>query len=140
MHRDLKSKACKKPSKNLQAQQVRFNKFKKHFNESRPHESLNMRPPNQIHKKSKLIYKDKIKEWEYPDNYVVKYICHNGIIRVGKRGSIYIGTALSGKKVGLEPLGNSIFRLYFREFLLGYVDWKNFQAYDINDRKYDPEL
>ncbi len=140
MHRDLKKSCCHKPSKNFQAQQVRFNNFRKKYNENRPHESLGMRPPAQVHKKSKRPYNDDIKEWIYPDEYVVKYICHNGIIRVGKKGSIFIGSALSGKKVGLEPLGNGIFRIYFREFLLGYVDWNNFQAYDLNDRRYVSEL
>jgi len=140
MHKDLKKDCCHKPSKNFQAQQVRFNTFKKHYNFSRPHESLNMRPPNQIHSISKQPFPEEIKEWVYPTEYSVKYVCRNGIIRVGKRGSIYIGKALFEKKVGLEPLGNGIFRLYFREFLLGYVDWNNQQAYDINDRIYTSEL
>ncbi len=136
MHRDLKSAACQKASKNFQAQQVKFNRFRKHYNFNRPHESLGMRPPAQLHKRSPRVFKEKIKEWIYPETYQVKYICHNGIIRVGKRGSIFIGSALAGKKVGLEPLDNGIFRYYYRDFLLGYIDWKEQKAYDINDRKY----
>jgi len=140
MHRDLKAKTCKIPSKNLQAQQVRFNKFRKHYNENRPHEALGMRVPAAVHKKSKVAFKETIEEWKYPQIYTVRSICQNGIIRVGKRGSIFIGTALKGKQIGLEPVGNGIFRLYFRDFLLGYVDWNNYKAYDINDRKYVPTL
>ncbi len=136
MHRDLKKAVCQKPSKNFQAQQVKFNKYIHHYNYSRPHESLGMRPPAQVHTKSERVYTGKIKEWVYPENYTVKYICHNGIIRIGTKGKIFIGTALGGKKVGLEPLDNGIFRLYFRDFLLGYVDWEGRKAYDINDRQY----
>ncbi len=136
MHRDLKSATCQNPCKNFQSQQVKFNRFRKHYNYNRPHESLGMRPPAQLHKISPRVFKDKIKEWIYPDTYLVKYICHNGIIRVGKRGSIFIGSALKGQKVGLEPLENGIFRFYYRDFLLGYIDWKEQKAYDINDRKY----
>lgn len=136
MHRDLKKKACNKPNKNFQSQQVKFNKYREHYNHGRPHEGIDMRPPAQIHTRSKKVYKDEIKEWIYPDNYSIKYICHNGIIRVGKRGKIFIGSALGGKNIGLEPLDNGIFRLYFRDFLLAYVDWNQQKAYDINDRKY----
>lgn len=136
MHRDLKKKTCNSPNKNFQSQQVKFNNYREHYNHSRPHEGIDMRPPAQIHTRSKRVYIDEVKEWIYPDNYSVKYICHNGIIRVGKRGKIFIGSALKGKKVGLEPLDNGIFRLYFRDFLLGYVDWNQQKAYDINDRKY----
>lgn len=136
MHRVLKSKTCNKPNKNYQSQQVKFNKFREYYNHMRPHETLNMRPPAQLYKRSTRVYKDDIKEWVYPDTFTVKYICHNGIIRVGKRGKIFIGSSLSGKKVGLEPLDNGIFRLYYRDFLLGFVDWNEQKAYDINDRKY----
>lgn len=140
MHRDLKKSCCHKPSNNFQAQQVRFNKFKKDYNENRLLESLEIQTPVSAHRKSIRVYKEEIKEWVYSDEYVVKYICRNGIIRVGKRGSIFIGSALKGKKEGLEPLENGIFRIYFREFFLGYVDWNNFQAYDLNDRRYVSEL
>ncbi len=140
MHRDLKSAACRNPSKNLQSQQVRFNNFKKNYNENRPHESLNMSTPAQVFSKSKITYKDKIDEWLYAKTYMVKYICGNGIIRVGKDGAIFVRSALKGKKVGLEPLGNEIYRLYYRDFLLRYIDWNNYKAYDINDRSYGSEL
>jgi len=133
MHRDLRSAACQKPSKNFQSQQVRFNTFKKNYNENRSHESLNMKLPAQVHKKTDIPFKEKIDKWVYPETYMVKYICGNGIIRVGKKGAIFVGSALKGKKVGLEPLGNEIYKLYYRDFLLGYIDWNNLKAYIIND-------
>jgi len=132
MHRELKNKCCNNPSKNMQAQQVRFNKFRKEYNENRPHEALGMIPPAQVHKKSRRLYKAKVKEWKYPDDWAIKYICQNGIIRVGKKQSIFVGTALQGKTVGLEPIGTGIFRLHYRDFLLGYVDWNKQKAYDLS--------
>jgi len=45
---------------------------------------------------------------------------------------------LGGKNVGLEPLGNRVYRLYFRQFFLGYADMKTCKVYDI--MKYNHEL
>ena len=36
-----------------------------------------------------------------------------------------------GKHVGLEELGNGIYRMYFRQFLLGYIDMKDLRVHDI---------
>jgi hypothetical protein len=44
---------------------------------------------------------------------------------------LFVTTALMGKYVGLEELGNGIYRMYFREFLLGYVDMKELNVHDI---------
>lgn len=140
MHRELKAAVCKNPSKNLQAQQVRFNKFKKFYNEERPHEAIGMVTPSSIYEKSKRLYEEHIEEWEYPSDYKIKNVCNNGIIRVGKSDSIYVTTALKGKKVGLEEIGEGIFRIYFRDFLLGYLDEGTLQVYDIQEYKYVPRV
>ena len=36
-----------------------------------------------------------------------------------------------GKHAGLEVPGNGIYRMCFREFLLGYIDMKTLRIYDI---------
>ena len=99
-----------------------------------------MRAPFVIHQRSKRPYPKKIKEWEYPAEWLVKYICVNGIIRIGKADKIFVTSTLQGKTVGLEPLGNEIYRLYFREFLLGYLDYNERKVYDILEYMYVPDL
>lgn len=59
------------------------------------------------------------------------YITRNGAIRVNKKTWLFITTALMGKYVGLEELGNGIYRMYFRQFLLGYIDMKDLRVHDI---------
>ncbi len=45
MHRTLKAEATRPPSANLQAQQVRFNRFRHEYNDDRPHEALGQDTP-----------------------------------------------------------------------------------------------
>ena len=45
MHRTLKAEATRPPSGNLQAQQVRFNRFRHEYNDDRPHEALDQETP-----------------------------------------------------------------------------------------------
>ena len=44
---------------------------------------------------------------------------------------LYLSQAFGGKDVGLEELGNKIYRVYFRDFFLGYADLKEFKMHDI---------
>ena len=48
MHRDLKAEATKPPSRNLSAQQKRFERWRHEYNHDRPHESLDMLRPAEV--------------------------------------------------------------------------------------------
>ena len=140
MHRELKAECCKKPGSNLRGQQMMFNRFTKEYNNERPHEALGMVTPSQVYKKSNRLYPEKIEEWDYPGEYLVKYVCRNGAIRVGHDKWLFVGTALNEKRVGLEQLEEDIYRLFFRDFFLGYVDGRELRVYDINEYQYVPRL
>ncbi len=140
MHRELKAAACNKLGKTLQAQQRKMNEFMREYNEVRPHEALGMVVPKSVHEKSNRSYSNKIVDWEYPAEYLVKHVCGNGNIRSGKKRWIPISTALSNKNIGLEELGERIFRIWFRDFILGYLDESDLRVYDIHEFQYVPRL
>lgn len=131
MHRELKGEATRPPGYSLQAQQRKLNAFVKEYNEIRPHEALEMKTPQSVHLKSERKYPEKVEKWIYPKEVQKRYVSKNGAIRIGKNNWLFITTALAGKEVGLEDLGNKIYRLYFREFFLGYVDISGLRVYDI---------
>lgn len=54
MHRTMKAECCLPPSANLQAQQQRFDRWRKKFNEERPHGALGMRVPADVYQASAL--------------------------------------------------------------------------------------
>lgn len=124
MHRELKAEAAKPPAFDLPAQQRKFNKFMKDYNSIRPHAALNNMRPNDLYTDSPRKFPEVIEEWDYPNDYKIRYVCKNGCLRWGKKEWVMVATALSGKKIGMEEVGEGIWRVYFRNIFLGYLDEK----------------
>jgi hypothetical protein len=125
MHRDLKA-ACAKPSAyDLKAQQRRLNRFVKEYNNVRPHEALNFETPVSMHDFSTRPYPEKTPTFDYDSEMRVQLVTQNGALRWATHYWIYITTALKGKYVGLRPMGNGIWRVYYRNVFLGFFDELN---------------
>lgn len=122
MHKDLKNECAKPPAYDLKLQQRKLNKFKKLFNNIRPHEALEMETPESAHSISKIPYKKNIEPYIYPCDIFKKQITKNGALRWGKHYWIYVSEALADKFVGLEHLGNDVYRVYYRHLVLGYFN------------------
>ena len=138
MHKELKGESTRPPGYSLQPQQTKLNHFVREYNELRPHEALGMRTPSSVHKRSEREYPEKVEAWYYPKEYEVKYVTHNGAIRLELNDWLFITTAFAGKNLGFEEIGNGIYRMYFRDFFLGYADMRNRKVYDI--MTYNDEL
>ena len=122
MHRDLKA-ACAKPSaQDLKAQQRRLNHFVKEYNHVRPHEALDMETPASVHQFSTRPFPERIREYEYNPNFKIMKVTQNGSIRWKSYHWVYLTIALKGKYVGVEELGNGIWRVYYYGVFLGYFD------------------
>lgn len=61
MHRTLKAECCRPASANLAAQQQRFDRWRKEFNEERPHEGLGLRVPAEVYRASAHRLDERIK-------------------------------------------------------------------------------
>jgi len=122
MHRDLKAECTKPPGYNLRAQQQKLNHFKTEYNEIRPHEALNLETPLSKHHYSSRKYPSKIREFEYQDGIYPRYVCRNGAIRWGSDCWVYLARGLAGKYVGMQELGEGIWRIHYRNVFLGYFD------------------
>ena len=124
MHRDLKV-ACAKPSAyDLKAQQRRLNKFVKEYNHVRPHEALAMKTPAEIHDFSTRPFTERISNFDYDSTYKVLKVTKNGAIRWKSYYWVYLTAALKGKYVAIEDMGNGIWKVFYRNVLLGYFDEK----------------
>ncbi len=124
MHKDLKADCAKPPAFNLRAQQRKLNQFVKNYNFIRPHEALDMKTPADVYFKSNKVFNDKIVDWEYPDNIYPRKVTKTGAMRWRKYDWIYVSRALVGKYVGIEEIGNGIWRVFYRNVFLGYFDTK----------------
>ena len=124
MHRDLKA-ACAKPAAyDLKAQQRRLNHFVKEYNNIRPHEALGFETPASVHNFSTRPFPERIPQFDYNSNMKVLKVTQNGAIRWKSYYWVYLTAALKGKYVGIEDLGNGIWKIFYRSVFLGYFNEK----------------
>jgi len=101
MHRTLKAECCRHPSANRFAQQQRFDRWRKDFNEERPHEGLGMRMPADVYHRSAKRLDERIKPRLYPLGSEIRRVNSAGFISL-EGGSGYVGEAFIGVDVALE--------------------------------------
>lgn len=119
-HLTLQQETTRPPSPNMQAQQTRFDRFRREYNEQRPHEALGQRPPAAVYVSSPRAFTNRIEEPEYPSWYEVLTPTSWG--HVDFRGSTYfISSALHRERVGFVEVEEGCFEVYFRDLLLGRI-------------------
>jgi putative transposase len=101
MHRTMKAECCQPPSANLQAQQQRFDRWRKEFNEERPHEALGMRRPAEVYQASARRLDEHIKPRLYELGTETQPVSAAGFIAING-GNCYVGESFAGVDVALE--------------------------------------
>ena len=121
MHRTLKAEATRPPSANLQAQQVRFNRFRQEYNHDRPHEALDQETPASQYRPSMRPLPRQLPPLDYPGHFEVRLVSRNSGIRWKKRW-VCVTHTLAGEYVGLEEVGDELWDVYFGPLKLGRMD------------------
>lgn len=121
MHRTLKAETAKPPRGSLRAQQAAFNRFRRDFNEERPHEALGQIPPARVYQASSRPFPKRIPEPEYPGHFEVRTVHAEG--QISFKGSlIFVSGALAGERVGLEECEDGLWEVTFASLKLGTID------------------
>jgi transposase InsO family protein len=123
MHRTLKQETALPPRANLREQQNAFDLFRHEYNYERPHEALQGRTPAECYQASLRPYRSRIGEVVYPSDFEVRYVSEGGQMRWNS-SKVFVGRALIGEPVGLEPCGNGQWRVWFSFYELGVFDEK----------------
>jgi transposase InsO family protein len=121
MHRTLKAETASPPSGNRGAQQRRFNRFQRVYNEERPHEALGMKPPGACWKPSLRPFPSKLSEPTYSRSALKRMVSSGGTFAVHHQ-PIYLSTALSGHWIALEETDNGVWSITFHDVVLGRYD------------------
>jgi hypothetical protein len=129
MHKTLKDETTKPPAGNSRAQQRKFNTFRQEFNEVRPHEALDMHTPAQLHTVSPRRMPDKLLPMEYPDRFEVRLVSGNGGMRWHKQW-VNVTSALIGEYVGLEPIDDGLWDVYFGVKKIGRLHERHMRIED----------
>jgi putative transposase len=121
MHRTMKAECCKPASANGVAQQRRFDRWRKAFNEQRPHEAIGQRVPADVYHNSALRFSKSLaidlygpEEQTHPVSEA-GYVCWEG-------RNWAIGDAFAGQRVVLEPReDDTMVGVRFANIVLGEI-------------------
>ena len=121
MHRTLKQATAHPPAANLRAQQCAFDQFRREYNEERPHEALQMRPPADFYQPSCRMFPSRLREPDYSGEWNVRSIGPCGTMR-WRNEKLFVGKVLAGQLIGLEPTSDGEWRLWYFDHPLGILD------------------
>jgi putative transposase len=127
-HKTLKAETAAPPASTLAAQQRRFNRFTREYNEERPHESLADETPAAFYSPSRRSLPRTLPQVEYPAAYLVRSIHTAGTLKW--RGSqIYVSETLIGQRVGLKPIDDDQWLIHFATLPLAVLDDRSKAAF-----------
>lgn len=125
MHRTLKAEATKPPQSNMLKQQEIFDAFQYLYNCKRPHESLDMKSPTDVYKKSQKTYEPQIESLTYPGHDLTARITKCGKLFLDNQKlkvKLTIGIPFGGQNVGLTEIEQGIWKVTFMDFEMGFFD------------------
>ena len=88
-----------------------FATFRDEYNEVRPHEALQMRPPASRFAPSGRAYVARPRRWEYPDGSDVRRVDGHGTVAYGSH-RFFISEALAGEQVACVTMARRVLVLY----------------------------
>jgi transposase InsO family protein len=121
MHRTLKAETTRPAAATIAEQQARFDAFRRHYNEERPHEALGQMTPARHWQPSPRPLPRRLEDPWYDADHEVRRVRPHGDIKW--RGEhVFIGEALADELVGIAELerGGHIVRFCDRD--LGVID------------------
>jgi Integrase core domain len=111
-----------RPAEDRRAQQRALEDFRQEYNEVRPHEALGMQTPASVYEPSERAYPAKVREPEYPPPMLVRSVHSHGHFRWQKRHDVFLSEVLWGERVGLLPIDERWYTVYFAELPLARFD------------------
>jgi transposase InsO family protein len=119
-HLTLQQDTARPPAQDMRAQQLRFDAFQRKYNEERPHEALQQRPPGSVYVSSRHAFPHKIEQPHYPSWYEVIVPRRDGSARFRGR-TYFLSAALRDELVGVVEVEEGCFAVYFCKTLLGHI-------------------
>ena len=121
LHRTLKEDTASPPAPSLAEQRERFAAFQYCFNEQRPHQALLMQTPISLYNPIIRRLPHQVTEIRYDERYIVRPVRKNGTIRWKSR-EVFITEVLRRERIGLLPVANGAFQVYFGQMYLGILE------------------
>ena len=126
MHRELKRETTHPAARSPRAQQYRFERFRRRYNDERPHEAIGDRTPSSLWTPSTRVYPERITPPVYPAHLEVRRVSSAGTFRLHARQP-FLSQVLRGEDIGLEEVGDGIWNIVYYSTLLGKIDERSLQ-------------
>ena len=123
MHGDVARATESKPAATVAEETVRLERWRKDFNTERPHEALDMKTPADVYRSSPRHLSD-VKPYVHPAGFERRRVQEDGCIHF--RGQcVNLSKALGKMEVGLEPVSENRWRVWFCDLAVGGLESKN---------------
>ncbi len=103
MHRELKAATAREPAADSAEQQARFDAFRVHYNEERPHEALGQSVPTRHWTMAERRMPEEVPLPWYDAEHEVRLVHRHGGIDWYRR-QVFVSEALAGEQVGLREI------------------------------------
>jgi len=134
MHRTLKQEVAQPPAANWREQQRATERFRQEYNQVRPHEALGMQTPAAAYELSPRSYPARIPEPEYPESMQVLHVKSQGQFR-WKKQDVFLSEVLWGEPVGLSPVDDRWFTIYFGQYPIARFDSRQLRVLPLKKAK-----
>lgn len=121
LHRTLQEATVSPPAWSRRAQQERFDRFRREYNEERPHQALGQQTPASQYWSSERAYPGRLRPVEYPEGWEVRMVTDGGQMR-WQGESVFVAHPLAGERVGLEAIEEDQWRVWFSFYEIGILD------------------
>jgi len=121
MHVDLSGDVQAFPAATRELQKRVLSKWRKEFNDVRPHEALGGKVPADVYKPSPRRRLD-VPSYSYPEHWLRRNVIGKFGVFTLEGQTYQVGCAFRGQVIALEPLGGLQHRMWFREIDLGPVE------------------
>ena len=99
-----------------------LDRFRQEYNHVRPHEALGMQTPASVYVPSEREYPRQVAEPEYPETMLVRGGTFQGTISLEEAAGCVLSEVLWGERIGLLPLDDRWYTVYFVQVPLGRFD------------------
>jgi putative transposase len=110
-HAVLKAATTRPPAPHCRAQQQRFRRCCREYNEERPHEALGDQPPATCYHASARPLPARVPPLEYAGHLEIRRLGSNGCVSWAGR-PLFLTEVLAGEDVGFEEVDDGVWTLY----------------------------
>jgi len=132
LHRTLAEETASPPEYTARAQQRAFDRFRYVYGEERPHQALGMRTPSELYQASPRAYPARVAEPEYGSAMKVRRVHKHGQF-FWNYHSVFLSKVLYGENIGLLPVDDRYYRVYFAAVPLARFDSQELRVEELAD-------